>query len=230
MRVLDEGLIAKILKHDISTSTVLSFSRMGIECIEYDGSVAENIILIDASHNRLKSIAALWKTLCPFAWWINASFNQITHLSSETTPYALGSLNLAHNEFPLQSLNALRFTHILRLRITGSSEIINTSSNLNNVTSSNRSDAITLLPYIWVLDDEFINYFEKNLRMRMSTPADMGSFNSDFFSDSVNSLQSWSTIGPNTCPDICQDWGTRVASEKEQTIIRLIQSIPLDGI
>ena len=51
MRVLDEGLIAKILKHDISTSTALYFSRMGIGCIEYDGSVAENIILIDASHN-----------------------------------------------------------------------------------------------------------------------------------------------------------------------------------
>ena len=41
---------------------------------------------------------------------------------------------------------------------------------------------------------------------------------------------SWSTIGPNTCPDIRQDWEMRVASEKEQTIIRLIQSIPLDGI
>ena len=58
----------------------------------------------------------------------------------------------------------------------------------------------------------------------------MGSFNSDFHTDSVMTLQSWSTIGPNTCPDIRQDWGMRVASEKEQTIIRLIQSIPLDGI
>ena len=58
----------------------------------------------------------------------------------------------------------------------------------------------------------------------------MGSFNSDFYTDSVNTLQSWSTIGPNTCPDIRQDWGMRVASKKEQTIIRLIQSIPLDGI
>ena len=68
MRVLDEGLIAKILKYDISTSTVLSFSRMGIGCIEYDGIVAENIILIDASHNCSKSIAALWKTPCPSAY------------------------------------------------------------------------------------------------------------------------------------------------------------------
>ena len=50
----------------------------------------------------------------------------------------------------------------------------------------------------------------------------MGSFNSDFYTDSVMTLQSWSTIR--------QDWGMRVASEKEQTIIRLIQSIPLDGI
>ena len=58
----------------------------------------------------------------------------------------------------------------------------------------------------------------------------MGSLNSDFFTDSVNTLQSWSTIVPNTCPDIRQDWGMRVASEKEQTIIRLIQRIPLDGI
>ena len=58
----------------------------------------------------------------------------------------------------------------------------------------------------------------------------MGSFNSDLYTDSVMTLQSWSTIRPNTCPDIRQDWGMRVASEKEQTIIRLIQSIPLDGI
>ena len=28
----------------------------------------------------------------------------------------------------------------------------------------------------------------------------MGSFDSDFFTDSVNTLQSWSTIEPNTCP------------------------------
>ena len=131
MRVLDEGLIAKILKHDISTSTALYFSRMGIGCIEYDGSVAENIILIDASHNCLKSIAALWKTLCPLAWWVNASFNQITHLSSEAMPYALGSLNLADNGFPLHSLNTLRFIHILRLCITGSNEIISIGSNPN---------------------------------------------------------------------------------------------------
>ena len=124
MRVLDEGLIAKILKHDISTSTVLYFFRMGIGFTEYDGSVAENIILIDASHNCLKSIYALWKTLCPSAWWINASFNQITHALVNTSRYGL--------------------------------------------------------------------------------------FNSDFLSDSVNTLQSWSTIGPNTCPDIRQDWGTRV--------------------
>ena len=68
MRVLDEGLTAKILKHDISTSTVLYISRMGIGCIEYDGSDAENIILSDASNNCLKGIAALWKTPCPSAY------------------------------------------------------------------------------------------------------------------------------------------------------------------
>ena len=45
-----------------------------------------------------------------------------------------------------------------------------------------------------------------------------------------HTIQSWSTIEPNTCPDIRQDWGMRVASEKEQTIVRLIQRIPLDGI
>ena len=204
---------------------------MCIGSIECNGSVAPNIILIDASHNLLKSIAALWKTLCPLAWWVNASFNQITHLSSEAMPYALGSLNLADNGFPLHSLNALRFIHILRLCITGSNEIISIGSNPNIVTSSHRSETISLLPNIWVLDDDFITNSERNVCRRKSIPADKGSFNSVFFCDSINSLQSWPTIGPNTsCPDICQDWGTRAASEKEQSIIRLIQSIPLNGI
>ena len=232
MRVLDEGLIAKILKNDISTSTVLSFSKMCVGNIDSDGRVAPNILVVDASHNYLKSIGALWSTLCPSAWWINASFNHIMNLSFETMPSALGSLNLADNELPPQNLDALRSIHILRLRVIGCNKTSGiSSSDINNAATSHRSRTIHLLPNIWVLDDDFITYSERNFPRETSTPVENNNLSSEISCDSVTTIQSWSTNAQRTSGfNISLDWRTRIASDKEQSLLRLIQRVPLDAL
>jgi hypothetical protein len=213
MRDLDDGLLLKLLKHDLSVSSILSFSRMDIGHIEPNSAFAPNICLVDASHNNLKSVDVVWFKLCPSAWWIDASFNQITDINMELLPYALGSLNLSSNCLSLKNLCSLRSTYILRLTLLGGSDAnCSILSNLNP--TSYRPRAINLLINTWVLDDKFISHMERLVSSKYSTSPD-----EDFNQEAPLS----------TDDQIRQQWGTRIASEREISIMRLVQCIPLDG-
>ena len=214
MRDLDDSLLLKLLKHDLSISSILSFSRMDIGHIEPNSAFAPNICLVDASHNNLKSVDAVWSKLCPSAWWIDASFNQITEINMELLPYAMGSLNLSSNCLLLKNLHALRSTYILRLTLLGGSDAnCSILSNLNP--TSYRPMAINLLINTWVLDDKYISHMERLVSSKFSTNAD----------DNLNQET------PQSIDDqFRQQWGTRLASEREISIMRLVQCIPLDSI
>jgi hypothetical protein len=213
MRDLDDGLLLKLLKHDLSVSSILSFSRMDIGHIEPNSAFAPNISLVDASHNNLKSIDVVWFKLCPSAWWIDASFNQITEINMELLPYAMGSLNLSSNCLSLKNLCALRSTYILRLKLLGGSDAnCSILSNLNP--TSYRPTAINLLINTWVLDDKFISHMERVASSKYSSNTD------DDFNQETPLLAN---------DHIRQQWGTRIASEREISIMRLVQCIPLDG-
>lgn len=213
MRILDDSLLLKLLKHDLSISSILSFSRMDIGHIEPYSAFAPNICFVDASHNNLKSVDAVWFKLCPSAWWIDASFNQITEINMELLPYAMGSLNLSSNSLLLRSLQALRSTYILRLTLLGSSDTnCSILSNLNP--SSYRPRAINLLINTWVLDDKFISHMERLISSKYATIED-DEFNHETPSSNDDQIR--------------QQWGTRIASERETSIMRLVQCIPLDG-
>jgi hypothetical protein len=211
MKDLDGNLLSKLVKHDHLIATVLSFSRMGIENIIYNNrNITPNVCVIDASHNNLQCLDVVWCQLCPSAWWIDCSFNQIATLNVDTLPYALGSLNLASNEFPLAGLHVLRSVHILRLTLAGSND---TSLTI----PSHRIFCINLLPYIWVLDNDFVKHSERVYCRSIEQIT-------------VPTLPSENAHLSHSLLQTDEYWGTRVANERETSLLRLMQSTPLDGL
>lgn len=64
---------------------------------------------------------------------------------------ALGYLNLASNPLPLESLRPLARAHILELHLG------------NGHSAENRERMLSLLPNLWVLDEEFVNARERRI-------------------------------------------------------------------
>ena len=215
MKDLDDGLLLSLLKHDLDVAPVLSFSRMGIGQTNCFAASAPNVCIVNASHNNLKLLDILWSKICPSAWWVDASYNQISIIDIEALPFALGSLILASNSLTFEKLRVLRSTYILRLTLVGANDN-STNMMLFGINTSNyRSRVIALLPYTWVLDEKYISHSERSYFSRSTTNAD-------------DENEKNGSVSTNNS-EVRLQWGGRSPNEREISIMRLVQSIPLDG-
>lgn len=231
MRVLDGSHLSKLLKHE----QVLFLSRLEIGVIECSGPSISNICLIDASHNNLQFLDVLWYEF-PSAWWIDVSFNQISGLNYDTLPYVLGSLNLSSNEIGLENLYVLRSINILRLTLIGKAE---TDASVIQSDSTYRIFVVNLLSNIWVLDDDYISQSERFSKANIDDSQTVNGNTQQLVVPGLNDsldfkihqqvVQQQKSV-PLPVPETEKRWGTRVTNEREISILRLIQSISLDGL
>lgn len=200
MRLLNLiGIQKFIVGHDPESSYVLLVNAREVDQFQDDEVLLTNACFICLSNNRLAtdSITTLWKKF-PSAWWVDLSNNQLHSLDGQY-PRALGSLNVSGNALQLATLSNLVHTHILRLHVSTSPELSITSySTINSMIAS-------ILPNVWVINDDFISSFDRREGAGRSDNHLPGEVNSDIVIPSNN------------------------LGDRENKLIRAIQNCPTKG-
>ena len=201
MKELNSELISKLVKNnDASRIFVCQHEQIGV--IVESFLVLPNVEFLDISHNNFVRLEKSWRMLIPMAYYVNASFNRIRDIDPLALPAVLGALNLISNDFSsLESLSSvLRPVYVLRLNIADK----NFTPSFFTSQTTYRNSVIASLPNIWCLDDDFITAEERrNVEVASSSSA------------IVTSIQ--------------ENWDTRIFTEKELALLRVIQSLPFGG-
>lgn len=124
--------------------------------------ILDNILKLILSRNKLTSdvLANFWE-LFPEAWWVDFSYNSINSLPPSAFPFVLGSLDLRGNPLTLSHIKNISSVHILKLHIdikhpeNMSIELLRTASSL---------------PNIFVLNNQYISSFERQLILSGQVP------------------------------------------------------------
>ncbi|CAM9133396.1 unnamed protein product, partial [Hapterophycus canaliculatus] len=110
-----------------------------------------NLTSLDISWNALTELDSACLEGCKEIWVVDASHNRLESIGGLSSVMALGYLNLSSNPLPLESLRPLAQTHILELYLG------------NDGSPEERRRTLSLLPNLWVLDEEFVTARERRI-------------------------------------------------------------------
>jgi len=114
--------------------------------------VLRHVNLLDASHNRIKTVAGMID-MVPSVWWVSLKHNFVTSSSAlSPLPGALGSLDLSNNPVTSDALHVIAHMHVLRLYI-----------DVGGTLAKDR-ETLALCPNVWAMND---NYFVHRERAEM---------------------------------------------------------------
>lgn len=140
----------------------LSLEKLAVECADYRTVVSMNLDCkrlsriseigkcryleyVSLRFNELSCVKEL--AACPKLWVIDLLQNHISNLSGLKDFQVLGSLNLSCNDLTIKALDPLQNTFIINLELTS-----------HKIT---RAQIISLLPYVWILNDVYITEQER---------------------------------------------------------------------
>ena len=148
MNVLDGPSLLSLAKTSLDEVTSLDLQRGRYENVDVIGNcpLLENVYL---SRNNLATFTADARRL----WKIDLSHNALTSVGTLANFAALGFLDLSHNDLEVTELANLRGIHIVSLRVAANPKLA--------AIPHYRASLIFLLPDVWVLDDQFVTWRER---------------------------------------------------------------------
>lgn len=159
MKVLDEASLLFFAKTDLEEVTTMDLQRGMYDNVSVL-SECKNLRNLFLARNNLTS----FKVDCRKLWKIDLSHNSLTSVGSLANFAAIGFLDLSFNDLDAKELAKLRGVHIVSLRTAANPKL----SQLPNY----RTALIYLLPDVWVIDDEFVSWREREeAQMRFSSAA-----------------------------------------------------------
>ena len=148
MKVLDHPRLAKIAKTALEDITSLDLQRGMYDNVD-SLSDCPNLHSLFLSRNNLVTFNLDARKL----WKVDLSHNALTAVGTLANYAALGFLDLSHNDLGPHELSKLRGIHIVSLRAAANPEL----AKLPHY----RATLIWLLPDVWVLDDHFVTWRER---------------------------------------------------------------------
>lgn len=148
MKVLDGPCLLSLAKTPLDEVTSLDLQRGRYDNVDVIGNcpLLENVYL---SRNNLATFTADARRL----WKIDLSHNALTSVGTLANFAALGFLDLSHNDLEVAELAKLRGIHIVSLRVAANPRLA--------AMPHYRASLIFLLPDVWVLDDQFVSWRER---------------------------------------------------------------------
>ncbi|CAN0011132.1 unnamed protein product, partial [Choristocarpus tenellus] len=150
MRIIRPDKLRDLCKEPLCDVQTLYLDRMGIEHL-HGLEACPSLTTLHIAKNSLTALEAGCFEGCRELWSIDASNNRLESLPGIASFDVLGHLDLSGNCIPLEALQPLVSIHILELSIAG-----NPAAEV-----ANRSTILRLLPYLWVLDGEYVTAEER---------------------------------------------------------------------
>jgi Leucine-rich repeat (LRR) protein len=161
MKTLDPLIVAFLGKQDDQHVICLNAKELMLKSI---GTYRyELLAYLDFTNNQISSVSK-FREYFPSAWWIIFRGNNITRVSASDFATAIGLIDLSCNNNSLEELiKEFQTKYVLRLNVKDNRAF-------NSKINTTRAKIVRALRNLWVLDDDFISFGERQASLRSVRP------------------------------------------------------------